>query len=286
MKKRICLAFVLVISLIFGACIDSEPKVESSEPKVESSEPKVESSESETTDSESESKKDDSTESSSIITSDEEESKAPAPAHSELYLPNCSQQQMFDYFEEIVLRMEYGTGDSTVVQKWAEPLRYSILGTPTEKDLEVLTELFEQLNEVDGFPGIYAADGEQNLTICFLSKEDFNISFSDCINGEDAYGATQFWYYNDTNEIYTSRIGYRTDVDQATRVSILIEEIINTLGVSDTVLREDSIVYQYSNDNTALSDIDWVILKLLYNSKIKCGMNADSCNDIVKELYY
>lgn len=260
MKKYICLLLVLALSLFFGACTGSEVEVN----------------------------KDDTTLSANkTTTSYEEAPKTTTPSHSKWYLPNCSQQQMFDYFEEIVLHMEYSTGNSAVVQKWNGPLRYRINGTATKKDLEVLTDLFAQLNKVAGFPGIYAADGEQeNLTISFLGPEDFNTSFSACINGEDAYGATEFWYYDDTNEIYTARIGYRTDVDQTTRVSILIEEIINTLGISDTVLREDSIVYQYSNDNTALSDVDWVILKLLYDPQIKCGMNTDSCRDVVKKLYY
>lgn len=178
------------------------------------------------------------------------------PSHSELYLPN-------------------------------EPIRYRIYGTATKTDLDVLTSLFAQLNKIKGFPGIYAADNEsENLIISFLGVDDFNASFSEFIEGEDAYGATEFWYYNETNEIYTARIGYRTDTDQITRTSILIEEIINMLGVSDTVLREDSIVYQYSNDNTAPSDIDWVILKLLYNHKIKCGMDTYTCSNIIKELYY
>lgn len=260
MKKHICLVLVLALCLLFSSCTGSETDV----------------------------KKEDTTLSSNkTTTSYEETSKTSTSSHSKLYLPNCSQQQMFDYFEEIVLHMEYSTGNSSVVQKWNEPLRYHINGTATEKDLEVLTDLFEQLNKVDGFPGIYAADGEQeNLTISFLGSEDFNDQFFECINGEDAYGATEFWYYNDTNEIHTARIGYRTDIDQTTRVSILIEEIINMLGFSDTVLREDSIVYQYSNDNTALSDVDWVILKLLYDPQIKCGMNTDNCSDIVKKLYY
>ena len=260
MKKHICLASVLALALLFAACTGSKTEV----------------------------KKDSTTPSSdNPTTSYQDSSKTPTPSHSELYLPNCSQQQMFDYFEEIVFHMEYSTGNSSVVQKWNEPLCYRIYGTATQKDLEVLTDLFAQLNKVDGFPGIYAADDEQeNLTICFLEPEDFNISFSACINGEDAYGATEFWYYNATNEIYTARIGYRTDIDQTTRVSVLIEEIINMLGISDTVLREDSIVYQYSNDNVVLSDVDWVILKLLYNPKIKCGMDADSCSDVFKKLYY
>lgn len=218
------------------------------------------------------------------------ETETTAPAHSALYLPEYTSQQVWEYFEEVVLRTEYsdGTGNAALVQKWKEPILYSIYGTPTEEDLSVLTALFAQLNEIPGFPGIYArAEGEPgNLMIGFWDSEDFNRSFLDFLNGEDAYGATQFWYYTDTNEIYTADVGYRIDIDQSTRTSVLIEEIINMLGISDTVLRPDSIVYQYSNDNTALSDIDWLILKLLYHPEIQCGMDFDGCRTVIEELYY
>lgn len=211
-------------------------------------------------------------------------------SHSKLYIPNYSTQQILDYFEEVVLHMEYadGNGNTSLVQKWNAPIRYRIYGDYTKTDLEVLTNLFAQLNEVKGFPGIYAASqGEQeNLTIDFFDQETFSAVFSSIINGEDAYGATQFWYYTDTNEIHTASVGYRTDIDQTTRTSILIEEIINMLGISDTVLREDSIVYQYSNDNIALSDVDWVILKLLYDPSICCGSDFDGCSASIRELYY
>lgn len=261
MKKHLCLALAFILLLLYCACVDSNANTKTNS---------------------------DTSYSSKVISaSSKSESITTTPSHSKLYLHDCSQQQMLDYFEEIVLHTEYGTGNGSFVQKWKEPLRYHIYGSATEKDLEVLTDLFEQLNKIDGFPGIYAADGEpENLTISFLDYDDFNISFSDFLNGEDAYGATEFWYYDDTNEIYTARIGYRTDIDQDTRVSILNEEIINMLGVSDTVLREDSIVYQYSNDNTVLSDVDWVILKLLYDPQIKCGVKSDNCVDIIKKLYY
>ena len=106
------------------------------------------------------------------------------------------------------------------------------------------------------------------------------------LQGDYATGATQFWYYTNTNDIYTARIGYRTDISQEERNSILIEEIVNTLGITDTVLRTDSIVYQYSDENLALSDVDWIILKLLYDPAIRCGMDFDSCSRIIPELYY
>ena len=218
------------------------------------------------------------------------ETETTVPAHSALYLPEYTSHQVWEYFEEVVLRTEYseGTGNAALVQKWKEPILYSIDGNPTEEDLSVLTALFAQLNEIPGFPGIYArAEGEpSNLMIGFWDSENFNDYFLEFLNGEDAYGAARFWYYNDTNEIYTANVGYRTDIDQSTRTSVLIEEIINMLGVSDTVLRTDSIVYQYSNDNTALSEIDWLILKLLYDPAIQCGMDVDGCRTVIEELYY
>lgn len=212
------------------------------------------------------------------------------PDHSPLYLPHCTPEQMLEYFEEVVLRIEYsdGTGNPALVQKWCSSIRYRIRGDATQADLAVLSDLFAQLNQVPGFPGIREAeDGEPaELTLHFLGEEDFKAMFSDVVNGEDAYGATQFWYYTATNEIYSADIGYRTDMDQATRNSVLIEEIINTLGITDTAVRTDSIVYQYSDDNTTLSDVDWVILRLLYDPAIRCGMDLESCRHVIAALYY
>ena len=35
-----------------------------------------------------------------------------------------------------------------------------------------------------------------------------------------------------------------------------------------------------------LSDVDWAIIKLLYNPKIQCGMDAAACERVIRELYY
>lgn len=220
-----------------------------------------------------------------------EPSVAPTePPHSALYLPEYSADKMLEFFDEVVLNMEFsdGTGDVTLVQKWLNPIYYNYYGNPTAEDKAVLEALFAQLNAVPGFPGIYPAQSvhQENLSLSFLNRIDFNNSFQDAVHGEDAYGVAQFWYWTATNEIYTARIGYRTDISQAERNSVLIEEIINTLGISDTVLRPDSIVYQYSNDNLALSDVDWVILKLLYDPEIACGMNQAQCREVVLQRYY
>lgn len=199
-----------------------------------------------------------------------------------------SAEEIWKYFEEVVLNTEYssGTGNAQLVQKWMSPIHYRFFGTPTEEDLAVLDGLFAQLNQIPGFPGIHeAAEGEtEQLRISFLEPDVFRDSYSSVVDGEDANGAVEFWYYTDTNEIHSARIGYRTDIDQSLRNSILVEEIVNALGISDTVLREDSITYQYSDFNTVLSDVDWILLNLLYHPEIQCGMDAEACAAVVQQL--
>lgn len=211
------------------------------------------------------------------------------PPYSNLHHPDYTLQQIQEYFEEVVLDVEYsgGTGNASLVQKWKGPILYRFFGTPTEEDRTVLESFFEKLNEIEGFPGIVQAKEEEveHLRLSFLESDVFRDSFSAVVNGEDAFGATEFWYYTDTNEIYSARIGYRTDLDQITRNSILLEEIVNTLGISDTLIREDSITYQYSNEALALSDVDWILLKLLYHPEIQCGMDRAACEAVIAQLY-
>lgn len=209
--------------------------------------------------------------------------------HSAFYVPGVSQDEMVAYFSEVVLGMEYtdGEGDAAVVQKWERPVSYRIEGVPDHRDAQIINELSKQLNQVEGFPGIGAAKGlEQNVTISFLHDEEFNTQFAHLLKGEAADGAAQFWYYNNTNDIYSGRIGYRKDADQQIRESVIPEEIVNLLGIGDTVLREDSITYQNGSEATELSAVDWAIIKLLYNPRIHCGMNAAECETIIRELYY
>ena len=213
-----------------------------------------------------------------------------APPHSEFYLEDFAVEEIITYFNEVVLQVEYtdGTGDPSRVQKWLQPIICSIHGEPTMEDQQVLEQFFTELNQMPGFPGIRLAQpGEYaNMTLSFLDADAFVSEFSEAVNGEDAWGACQFWYWTDTNELYDARIGYRTDIPQLERSSILLEEIVNSIGITDTLRRSDSIVYQDSNENLQPSVVDWLILKLLYHPDIQCGMDAQQCEQIIRELYY
>ena len=79
----------------------------------------------------------------------QEETEPTLPPHSDLYLPEYTAEQIFAYFEEVVLHVEYtdGVGNPSCVQKWTAPIHYRTFGKPTEEDLAVLEALFAQLLE-------------------------------------------------------------------------------------------------------------------------------------------
>lgn len=208
------------------------------------------------------------------------------PEHSALYIPGLDVEDLLLYFNEVCLDSEFTNGgDPTRVQKWIQPIQYAIEGDPTDEDLEVLEGFVQWLNTVEGFPSIGLSDTPENanLRIHFTNQENLlDILGSDYA---DVDGGVTFWYEND--EIFDEVICIRTDLDQYLRNSVILEEIYNGLGpVQDTLLRSDSIIYQEYSEPQSLTETDELILKLLYHPRILCGMDAQDCENVIRELYY
>ena len=60
--------------------------------------------------------------------------------HSPLYIEKYTYSQIFEYFEEIALNMEYhdGQGNVQLVQKWTAPIYYTIYGSYNDEDVNIL----------------------------------------------------------------------------------------------------------------------------------------------------
>ena len=94
-----------------------------------------------------------------------------------------------------------------------------------------------------------------------------------------------YWYDNDTNEIVSGLVCYRSDLDQATRNSVLIEEIVNMLGMpNDTKTRQDSVLYQYGSTATEPSPLDWLFVNVLYSPWMKCGYDCEDTARVLRAL--
>lgn len=209
-----------------------------------------------------------------------------APPHSELYIPGVEVEDVITYFNEVCLNAEFiNSGDPSRLQRWNTPITYQIYGTPTEADLSKIAEFSGWLNTLFGFPGIYeAGDGEYvNLRIHFCDQETLIDLMGDNFWGCD--GAVTFWYLDDA--IYDAIICIRTDLDQYLRNSVILEEIYNGLGpVQDTDLRPDSLIYSGYSEPQELTEMDELILRLLYHPDLRCGMSAAECEAVIRQLYY
>ena len=208
--------------------------------------------------------------------------------HSEFYADGVSVDQVIAHFNKVVLGIESnaGTAETSLVQKWDAPINYRIEGMPTRQDAQNLNNLNKKLNEIEGFPGIQAATGlEQNLTIYFLKDEDFKTQFSHVMELTGTYGIVQVWH-NDSNGIYSGRVGYRQSASQELRDLLIPEKLVEMLGVSQVTVQKEITSDFKPKTIIDLSQLDWSVIKLLYNPRIHNGMTADECEMIIRELYY
>lgn len=204
----------------------------------------------------------------------------------DLYIPGVSVEDVIGYFNEVCLAAEFiHAGDPSKLQKWMGPICYTLYGHYTEEDYAMISSFAQQLNEIHGFPGMYEASdpAASNLSIHFCTQEEMVSIMGDTFWEMD--GAVTFWYTADV--IYDSTICYRTDIDQDLRNSVILEEIYNGLGpVQDTILRSDSIIYSSFSQPKHLTDIDWLLLKLLYHPEMQPGMDAYQCENVIRQLYF
>lgn len=207
--------------------------------------------------------------------------------HSEYYIPGVDVDMLIRYFSEVVLDAEYsGGGNSSLVQKWDCSVKYYIHGNPTETDLMYIEDTVDYVNSIYGFPGMEETryEHEANLQIHFVGEDELLELMGD--NFQFCDGAVTYWY-DDYNVIYDEIICYRNDIEQYTRNSVIIEEIYNGLGpVQDTTLRPNSIIYSGFSTPQEMTQIDELILKILYHPDIRCGMDDEECARVIRKLYY
>lgn len=224
-----------------------------------------------------------STEGSAAVTAAPEETES---VHSDLYIPGLSVEDVTVYFNEVCLDAEYAnSGDASLLQRWEAPIYYTIYGDHTDEDMAILNGFTAWLNTIEGFPGIAETEGDTitNMYIHFCPQSELISLMGDEFSNSD--GAVTFWY--DDNIIYNARICCRTDIDQNTRNSVILEELYNGLGpIQDTALRHDSIIFTGFSTPQGLTEVDELIMTLLYHPDMACGMTAAECEQIIRQLYY
>ncbi|HHT93690.1 MAG TPA: DUF2927 domain-containing protein [Clostridia bacterium] len=196
------------------------------------------------------------------------------------YFQNNASESVVDYFLEIALECEYGDG-SGVIKKWKMPINIYVMGNFTREDYEVIKGHVDYLNSIEGIPRVKLVRdmNEANVYVNFITQ--WEMSQKVCVD-EIVWGFVRcFW--NERYEITNAEILIVYDrTNQCQRHHVILEEMTQMLGLlNDSDLHEDSIFYNGYSENTRLSRIDELVIRILYNSGVKSGMRGDDARPVV-----
>lgn len=205
---------------------------------------------------------------------------APTPVRS---LLNDIDQETWSYYKEIALLQEFGTAPE-MIKKWTQPIVLYIGAYATEEDLVLIGTHIEALQEIPGIPQITQTDRliDANMTIMFVTQAQLDEETAKY--EESSFGFTRIWWASRSGEITKAEIQIVWDEQtQAQRNHTILEEVTQALGLmNDSERYADSIFYvHYSTDITALSDLDWTLVRIHYDRAIAPGLNPE----VVEQLY-
>ncbi len=221
-------------------------------------------------------------------TPSEEPTMTPGTASGEIDRMGYSADEIFAYFEEVALHAEFYDGETAPqeLRRWKDEMVCKVVGSPTDEDYALLDRLFDSLNAIPHFPGICFEneENEANITLHFEGGDAYDrLAAEHVASATDGFATC--WYQPSEYLYFKAEIGIRSDISQTVRNSVILEELIQTFGLmNDSYLHDDSIFYQDYNEPQWPSDLDWILIELLYRPELAPGMTVEECRDIVMDM--
>lgn len=213
---------------------------------------------------------------------------SPAACADRQFQPNTAQDaklQALNCLMNVAFSPEYGDERDSII-RWQQPIYIYAGGVPTREDLKKLDAFIMEIAlRVPGMPNIYRTESEYkaNITMYFVNENEMGDYVSGYEKGN--IGMVTYWYTDE--EIYRAEIAISADTtDQSTRNHLIMEEFINGIGLgNDHDMYEDSIIYQYSNTAQKLSEVDWLMLNMIYSPEVEHGMSSnDAYNALLQNI--
>lgn len=182
--------------------------------------------------------------------------------------------EILDYFNEVAIGSEYGKS-ADVLCKWTKKIRYAVEGSATEEDLALIAELCDRLNGIEGFPGIKKTSNAEkaDFVVSFVSKENLKNMFDAAESG--CAGMAEYSWDSATGEIISARVA----IDEAItneRSSTICEEFLQALGPAcDSYKYVDSVFYESTSFVPGPSELDWLVMEILYSPALEAGMTRN-----------
>ena len=209
-----------------------------------------------------------------------------APSRAELFRPANAREgklQALDCLIDCAFSSEYGNPNSRLL-RWKDPIYVYAGGSPTAEDLRQLDGFLMELSfRVPLLPPVERvfAPEAANLTLYFVPEARMGDYVKDYVSGN--WGFVTYFYNNYV--INRAEVAVASDVtNQKQRNGIIREEIVNGLGLGNDHYRfEDSIIYEPYNEAETLSEVDWLMLNMVYSPLTRPGMGADEAYRALKD---
>lgn len=214
----------------------------------------------------------------------------------EVIFVDKSKEELIGFFNEICLGYEYGNSKK-VTRKWKEPLKLFIVKDSVYKEqVEFINRTINTINKlIDNEFYISTTNDSINanghLFLCSHDKiklfpKPYNELFKH--TNKETFGYVGIknnkdYYINKTS------IFINTTKSLKNQKSTIIEEITQSLGLgNDTEIYYDSMFYQYKPLQNWVtleySEMDKKIIQLLYNKKMRVGLNRIETSTIIRNL--
>ena len=178
---------------------------------------------------------------------------------------------------------EYGGDDK--LSRWEEDISIYIGGEATREDIEKVDSFIMELSfRIPFLPPITRVEEENdaNVKMYFVPLDEMGQYVGGYEEGNWGFG-THYWmdYVR-----YEGEVGVCSDVtNQIQRNHLIMEELIAVIGMTnDHYCYEDSIIYQPWTETQELSELDWLMLNMMYHPHLAPGMTAEEAEGILMNI--
>lgn len=184
-------------------------------------------------------------------------------------------------FDGFVFGSEYIGQDPLRLRKWVRPIRLAVVGDERKEWSDAVARQVVRLGGATGHVIISVPAGEDaNFLVSFLSAGDFaeaqkrlDAALRLKRPGKVYCQAIVMW--DEAYRIVEALILIDRDISSIRIRSCIIEETTQALGPLNDVATASRSIFNDSNDYTFLTDLDRLIVRVLYDPRIEPGMSRD-----------
>ena len=214
----------------------------------------------------------------------------PAFGSAERFSPDNAQdawEKAVSLFGGCAFNAPYEDEERNQLIRWVDHIRIYLAGSPTKADIRQVDEFLMELGlRVPELPWISRVEREEeaNLIIHYCKLSEMEALIPQYVDGN--WGMYSYSYHSN-GEIFKATICIARDkANQSARNHLIREEIVGALGLTNGhEIYQDSILYRKWTTVQALSEVDWLMLNLLYSPHVFPGWNHDQTIEALRSYY-